>query len=289
MKIARFWVRESAKLLDSDGVEVSTTAWGWSSDNAEEARGRAKAAAERVVRYLARLIEPENSWFAEYQYFGGRPPREEILQEFHDASGETFATITRNIYGSMVLNCRDLMFIDVDCREPSALLRLVRAMFRMSGPTRHSEAAALENIRLWSKVYPQAALNVYRTAAGLRVAIVDRAIRANDPDVHGILKEMDSDPRYRLLCNAQQCFRARLSPKPWRMGVEMLRERYPYENATAEATYRDWLSRYDAAASRYATCQFVERLGPQAIDSTLAPLIELHDAMTGIANPLPLA
>lgn len=289
MKIARFWVRESAKLLDNDGVEVSTTAWGWSSDNVEEARDRAKVAAERVVRYLARSTEPENSWFAEYQYFGGRPPREEILQEFHDASGETSATITRNIYGSTVLNCRDLMFIDIDCCEPPALLRWVRAMLGIHRPTRRSEAGAMENIRYWSNVNPQTAMKVYRTAAGLRVAIVDRVIRSNDPDVHGILKELDSDPRYRLLCDAQQCFRARLSPKPWRIGVEMLRERYPFDDAAAEATYRDWQRRYDAAAPRYATCQFVERLGPPTIDSTLAPLIELHDAMTGASNRLPLA
>lgn len=147
----------------------------------------------------------------------------------------------------------------------------------------------MQNIRFWSSVNPHTALKVYRTAAGLRVAIVNRAIRANEPDVHGILKELDSDPRYILLCDAQQCFRARLSPKPWRIGVEMLPERYPYEDATAEATYRDWQQRYDDAVPRYATCQFVERLGPETIDSTLAPLIELHDAMTGVANPLPLA
>lgn len=289
MNVARFWVRESAKLLDSDGVEVSTTAWGWSSDNVEEARERAKATAERVVRYLARLAEPTNSWFAEYQYFGGRPPREEILQEFHDADGETSATITRNIYGSTVLNCRDLMFIDIDCREPPAPLRWLRALLGVRGPTRRSEAGTLENIRFWSKVNPQTAMRVYRTAAGLRVAIVDREVRANNPDVHGILKELDSDPRYLLLCDAQQCFRARLSPKPWRIGVEMLRVRYPYENAAEEVAYHDWQRRYDAAAPGYATCQFVEWLGPQKIDASLASLIELHDSLTGVSTSLPLA
>ena len=289
MKVARFWVREAATLVDDRGREHSTTAWGWSSDSIEEASVRAKSAAERIIRWV---VDPNNNDptpSAQYQYFGGRPPREEILQEFHDASGETSATITRNIYGSTVLNCRDLMFIDIDCREPSALLRWVRAIFGIRGPTRRSEAGALQNIRFWSSVNPHTALKVYRTAAGLRVAIVDRAIRANEPDVHGILKELDSDPRYMLLCDAQQCFRARLSPKSWRIGIEMLRERYPFENEAAEATYRDWQERYDAATPRYATCQLVEQLGPQTIDSTLAPMIELHDAMTGVANRLPLA
>ncbi len=289
MKVARFWVRESASIVDERGREHSTVAWGWSSDSVEEASLRAKSAAERIIRWVVGPNNNDPTPSAQYQYFGGRPPREEILQEFHDTSGETFATITRNIYGSTVLNCRDFMFIDIDCREPPALLRWVRAIFGIRGPTRHSEAGALQNIRYWSSVNLHTALIVYRTAAGLRVAIVDRAIQANDPDVHGILKELDSDPRYRLLCDAQQCFRARLSPKPWRIGVEMLRERYPFEDAAAEATYRDWQRRYDATAARYATCQFVERLGPQTIDSTLAPLIELHDAMTRIADPLPLA
>ena len=289
MKVARFWIRESATLVDERGREHSTVAWGWSSDSIEEAHSRAKSAAERIIRWVVGLSSNDPTPCSQYQYFGGRPPREEILQEFHDANGETSATITRNIYGSTVLNCRDLMFIDIDCREPPAILRWMRVLLKMRGPTRRSEAGALQNIRFWSDTYPQTAMNVYRTAAGLRVAIVDRVIRASDPDVHGILKELDSDPRYLLLCDAQQCFRARLSPKPWRIGIEMLRERYPFEDEAAEATYRDWQRRYDAATPQYSTCQFVERLGPQTIDSTLAPLIELHDAMTGVANRLPLA
>ena len=289
MKVARFWVREPASIVDERGREHSTVAWGWSSDSIEEARSRAKSSAERTIRWVVGLSNSDPTPSSQYQYFGSRPPREEILQEFHDADGETFATITRNIYGSTVLNCRDLMFIDIDCHEPPAIVRWVRALLGIRGPTRRSEAGALENVRFWSKANPQTTMNVYRTAAGLRVAVVDRAIRANDPDVHGILKELDSDPRYMLLCDAQQCFRARLSPKSWRIGIEMLRERYPFEDEAAEATYRDWQRRYDAATPQYSTCQFVERLGPQTIDSTLAPLIELHDAMTGVANRLPLA
>ena len=37
MKVARFWVRESATLVDERGREHSTVAWGWSSDSVEEA------------------------------------------------------------------------------------------------------------------------------------------------------------------------------------------------------------------------------------------------------------
>ena len=309
MKVARFWVRESATLVDERGREHSTVAWGWSSDSVEEASLRAKSAAERIIRWVVGPNNNDPTPSAQYQYFGGRPPREEILQEFHDASGETFATITRNIYGSTVLNCRDFMFIDIDCREPPALLRWVRAIFGIRGPTRRSEAGALQNISYWSSVNPHTALKVYRTAAGLRVAIVDRSIQANDPDVHGILKELErstnpssavaanwrrwaitrkgiamkaysSDLRERVLLDCDAGMETRQAAVKHRVSESWIRRLKQRRRDTGETTPRPCRNRRVAKWLAYA--DRLQELVRQQPDATLG---ELATALGGELRP----
>src|SRR3954454_9490569 len=117
MKIARFWRRQTAMAVDSRGQEHHAGAWGWSSTDPEEAAARARGAAKRIAELLAAGEWPRQRGKG-YLYSAERPPREEVLQEFHDAGGETSAFISRNSYGALVLNARDLMFIDVDFEPP---------------------------------------------------------------------------------------------------------------------------------------------------------------------------
>jgi hypothetical protein len=86
----------------------------------------------------------------------------------------------------------------------------------------------------------------------------------------------------------QECFRARLTPKPWRMNVDMP-QKFPLVDATAEELQRQWLREYDAAAQHFATCQLVETLGPPDVDASLAALVDLHDSLSGVGLDLPLA
>jgi hypothetical protein len=44
------------------------------------------------------------------------------------------------------------------------------------------------------------------------------------------LRELGSDPKYVQLAKAQECFRARLTPKPWRCGVRQSSRVYPRED-----------------------------------------------------------
>lgn len=289
MKVSRFWATEEATSVDADGIELRTSAWGWSSSSLDEAKSRAKATAERVARWLAGLDDTAPHESRQYQYLLDRPPREEIIQEFRDADGETAALITRNKYGSLVLNCRDLMFVDVDF-PPPPFWRALWAWIRRRKPQTDDLAADVTaRVRTWCVANANIPVRLYQTAAGLRLAIVDRPMQAGRAEARRILEELGSDPLYQRLCDAQQCFRARLSPKPWRVGVKSPDERFPYQDEASEQAHRDWLQTYESAASGYSTCQLVEVFGPPNVDSTLAPLVELHDAMTGASNRLPLA
>ena len=289
MKIGRYWVREETAVDDADGRQHTAAGWGWSATNLDEARQRAKATAERIARWLIDVNAKAPATSQQYQYLLDRPPREEIIQEFRDVEGETAAFISRNRYGSLVLNCRDMMFIDVDFPKPSFWNQMLASLLGSGSSSKKHEAAAIERVRAWCDAHPDVGVRLYQTAAGLRLVITDRPMEADGHETRRILEEMGSDPLYRRLCENQQCFRARLSPKIWRIGVKSPRWQFPFADKAAEASYRDWQARYDAAARDFATCRLLETFGPRRINENLAPLLELHDSLTRSDSDLPLA
>jgi hypothetical protein len=217
-----------------------------------------------------------------------------IVQELQGADGETTAFISRNAYGALVLNARDLMFIDIDfpLKEPAAI-GLLKRLFGQAPAVPGIEEAALDRVRSWCDANVDVAVRIYRTAAGLRVLIVDRPMAAGGDDARRILDELGSDPLYRRMCDVQECFRARLTPKPWRMNeVASLGPppaRFPFDEPATEELYRDWQMKYDDVAPRFATCRLIETHGTSESPPYLAALVKLHDAMTGVERPLPLA
>ncbi|WP_428307289.1 hypothetical protein [Lacipirellula sp.] len=289
MQVARFWATEKAVGLNSHGVEVETSAWGWSSDSLEEAQARAKATAASVVHWIVSDDDNTPPRQHEYQYLLDRPPREQLIEEFRDEAGETVALISRNKYGSLVLNCRDLMFVDVDFPSPS-FWRVLWCKFRGQPalPT-PEETAARERVQLWRLANRQYSTRLYETAAGLRLVIVDRMLSAESEESRKILRELGSDPLYQMLCQTQSCFRARLSPKPWRIGVAAPPKRFPFFADGDEDGFRQWIEAYEQASATAASCKLIDVSGPPRVDPALASLLELHDTMTKANFNLPLA
>src|SRR5258706_3540180 len=106
MKLAKFWARGSEEFAGQ-----RATARGWSNTSVDDAREVARKTAARVAQKLAAGGEK-----GQYLY-GDRPLPEPIIREFLDSSGATRAAVTRNAYGALVLNTRDMMFIDIDREE----------------------------------------------------------------------------------------------------------------------------------------------------------------------------
>jgi hypothetical protein len=295
MKIARHWVRETVPEKDAKGRVHRGAAWGWSENSVEEASRRAKESAARVAHWLAAFAhdaEPPRSRL--YQYQLDRPPREEIVQELRDAAGETTGVITRNSYGALVLNTRELMFVDIDFQpRPPSIVRLLKRLFGRPAPPSDGENGLMSRVREWCSANSGLGVRLYRTAAGMRVAVVGRPIAPNGDEARRILTELDSDPLYRRLCETQDCFRARLTPKPWRMRSALRLHnppgRYPFPDAASEQLYRDWQRQYDKAAPQFATCQLMETFGSSEPHPQISPLLKLHDSLTGVERAMPLA
>ncbi len=91
------------------------------------------------------------------------------------------------------------------------------------------EETALASVRQWQTEHPDTSLRVYRTFAGLRLMIINRAFTGVDDATVEIMQQLGSDALYVQLCRSQNCFRSRLSPKPWRIGMQKIPAKFPFE------------------------------------------------------------
>ncbi len=99
---------------------------------------------------------------------------------------------------------------------------------------------------------------------------------------------MAADPAYATLCRVQKSFRARLTPKAWRINFRAPPGRHPRDDTAARA-FAAWLEGYHKACVPYAACAFVETISQLPTLPEFAPLIALHDGYTRCETRLPLA
>lgn len=268
MRLYRFWARHHEP---DDRWPV--TCWGGSERSEEEARARAAERARNTVRRLSSGASPPR-----YPY-GNHPLREEIVEEVGGRPGNPAAVITRNAYGVLVLNTAEVLFADVDlpARKPTigALLSRLIGKRGGAGPNDHVVQrieAAVESGGL--------GLRLYRTCAGFRCLFTSGTYDPTKPSTIELLERCGSDPLYVRLCRAQECFRARLTPKPWRCGVPVPPARFPFEDERAQSDYRNWERMYHERTGDRPTCFFIGSLGVSDVHGAVAPIVELHDKWT---------
>ena len=264
MRIPRFWARANAEFEGR-----TTEAFGWSDHSAADAAREAQARATRVARWLA---DPENGDdpHRRYGYGDDRPLREPIHREL---APDRAAVVTRNAYGALVLNTASVCFIDVDLPEPpSGVMRLVRGLFARG--SQDPAATALDRMRSAADRHGLS-LRIYRTSAGFRCLVTNRLFDPADRTTDALLAEFGSDPRYRALCGVQRCFRARLTPKPWRCGVREPVWPWPFRSREHEEAHAAWVRTYERTSQAYAVCELVESRGAAAGDPRVASLVAL--------------
>ncbi len=109
MKIPAYWAKGCWSGLDRRGKEIRVEAWGWSGESREAARVRGEERARRACERLRRGDPGDGA--GSYGYLDA-PWREEVLQEVR-VGNEVVAVLTRNRYGSIVLNAARVCFVDV--------------------------------------------------------------------------------------------------------------------------------------------------------------------------------
>lgn len=151
-----------------------------------------------------------------------------------------------------------------------------------------TELAACEPVWNFAGRHPDLGVRLYRTAAGLRVLLIGAGATPGSDRARQLLTELGSDPLYVELCRTHDSYRARLTPKPYRVGVDALTERWPYGDDRARSIAGDWVVDYDAAASGHAVCRLVSASGPVPGPDEQR-LVDLHDRRCRTGEDLPLA
>jgi hypothetical protein len=151
-----------------------------------------------------------------------------------------------------------------------------------------ADGAALAKLRAWVASHPEWNVRVYRTHAGLRYLVTHTVFAPGDAESEAAMRAVGADPAYVTLCRVRHSFRARLTPKPWRIGLPKPPHRFPFQGGE-EAEVREWVRRYDAASQGRATCRFVESIGSGVVHPEVEPLLRLHDEHTRATSGLPLA
>jgi hypothetical protein len=286
MNFPPFWAKGECKRF---------SCWGWSNNSLAEAQAAGRANAQRAMS----RSEANEMVKHHYGYGDDRPLREPVLREFKDAAGERLAVITRNYYGCQVLNTAQIMFVDVDLPEPpgqpSGLGNLFKSLFgggKTSPPPAKPDSeqeALLAKARNIASRQAGWGWRVYRTRAGFRLLathqLFDPAQTSSDP----LFDELGADKLYRRLCKAQKCFRARLTPKPWRCNAGQPPCVWPWTDTEAKLRFEKWEARYLQASQAFATCDLLAALGHTPPDPAIAPIIAVHDEMTRVGSRLPLA
>ncbi len=284
MKIARYWTRAEAEAWRPGGERIHARARGWADDSVESAGNCARDIARRVAeRIAAGDIDKKR-----YPY-GDRPLPEPVIREFTSTS----AIVTRNAYGSLVLNADHLLFADIDdqpARKTSAG-SLGRAFSALFGKTKLPSPAGdpfIQGLNAVTMSHGRKA-RLYRTAAGYRLMITDARYKPGSPETEALLAQYHADPLYVRLCRLQESFRARLTPKPWRCDMRVPPGEFPYETSEAWNQYTHWESEYNAKTTAFATCHFLADLGTGYDADEFREVIDFHDRETKVTQALPLA
>jgi len=152
--------------------------WRWSHRSREEALALANEAAQKLAdRFRAGDIPTHGYGYPD------RPLREPVLREIKNGAGEAVAVVTRNSYGSLVLNTARVMFVDVDLPEPNPSGGLLKRLFGKPDVRPAADPAndAIARTEMWARKNPDWGWRIYRTRAGLLVKEIAHRVGFTDP------------------------------------------------------------------------------------------------------------
>ncbi|WP_193212119.1 hypothetical protein [Luteolibacter marinus] len=325
MMVPEFWAEGRARHRTSER-QVTVKRFGWSDASQDEAQAMAEERAnEALQRILAGEPLPKNEPKMPYNGADGVPIREEILARHGDT------IITRNSYGARCLNTPDVLFVDVDLAtgmsiryhlfswslmillgiafgwfhgsitrglQAFGIAWIARALLgepmaklhaRLTGSPR---ARIMRRIAAFSDGHPDWHLHIYETPAGYRILALHDVFDPTDDRVADCFKALGADPTYARMCRNQRCFRARVSPKPWRVGfARHLRPRpgvWPIDPARIPDR-EEWVAEYERRSVGHAACRFISRVGSERCHPAAEAVRTLHDDLSGANSGLPIA
>jgi hypothetical protein len=268
MKFAKYWSEVSVAVDEAIFGTKTLSAWGASNENQAQAGFNAMERAARLGQLISRGVDA----LREYEYWNGYI-REEVLDEVTDRNGRVLAVLTRNSYGAIVLNTESVLFGDIDVAEPGFFSNLLLVF----GKAKKDKAFFISKIEEYQKQNPAYTIKVYETFAGLRVVVTNQIFENYSDAAKKIFAALGADPLYVRLCEAQSCFRARLTPKPWRIKLDRPASRFPRHEQSDINDFASWVQHYEMATRSVSTVKLVSIFGKGFEHPDVARVLAVHD------------
>ena len=291
MYFPRYWHLSSSEATNPEsGAQLPLNVWGWDDHSEEAAKQLSEKRLARVVERFKKGIQPQwNSWY-EYE---DRPLREERIEEISGESGLS-AVVTRAKSGPLILNTAGIMFVDIDLPEfylqPSArgCLGLLFPGKKTENPGQKSThyTVTLAKIEKAASLHPDFAARCYETPNGFRLLVTDKVYDPKRGGSKNILQSFGADPLFTRLCEKQSCYRARLTAKPWRLGMKAAPANWPVPDKLI-AKHTRWLQSYAKACVGTGACRFLKTIGTsnQVCDEAQV-IIKIHDGLACTGDKL---
>lgn len=323
MIIPKYWA-EAKRKETINGSSTTITRFGWSDVDEADAKTHAE---ERVEAAMAEArsgkgVHKRDRKVA-YNGADGLPIREEIV------SNHEGAVITRNAYGALCLNTPDVFFADIDfepnhrtgdavilkamiCAPVAAVVAYgisSLAFFLLSlaiitpliffiekrkadkCSTERQEKQVLETLHALVKDNPKEKFDVFRTPNGMRVLALHKPFAPDSQQALDLLNALNSDAQYIQMCRNQKCFRARVSPKPWRIEMRRIKPRsniWPIDQSKMPEREK-WVKEYNQKSQDFASCRHIETIGNEAAHPKALKIKKLHEQLCKSNKTLPIA
>jgi len=229
----------------------------------------------------ARLEVAKQSRFVEQKINGVAPAedyevpiKEHVEQVIDDAN---IITICR--YGAKILNTCQYTVLDLD-DYPVDFFDMFRSVRKLPKKER-IVAKFLQRLAKHPELGSD--FRIYETTKGVRV-IGKKYIEPTGTGYAALMRKLRVDWLYIVLSQKQQCYRARVTPKPYRMKIKTIKVTSPLDCETQ--LYQDWATDYAAAAARYSVVKLIQSVGE---DFSREPVIRLHDTLCNEGRSLNLA
>ena len=162
--------------------------------------------------------------------------------------------------------------------------------------------------------HPTECFRLYQTPAGFRIIATHDVVSPSDNVVEDWFAYFHADTNYVRLCQVQQCFRARITAKPWRMSEvenKKLAKDIPAkdfwfgsDNTDVDNSIeqrqdelkarKQWIVDYDRFTQGYRACHYVESFAGREASHQLQSvaikaLVDWHDRACRVDKALPMA
>ena len=264
MKTYKFWIKDDFKIT-IDGNEETINILSGSNQSEKAAFEKASEKAKIIESRVAER-KPKDSY-------------EVAIKEYINEAIDDSNIITICRYGAKILNTTSYTILDLD-DYPIDFFDYFKAVRKLKKKDRIVYKFE-ERVRKFAELGTD--FRIYETTKGIRV-IGKKYIDPSSKGYISLMRSLYVDWIYIQLSKKQKCYRARLTPKPYRMKFKSIKVKSPLD--CKKDNYLSWEQAYAEKSKEYSVVRLVKLLGRDFSNDTI---VKKHDLMCNIQSNRKLA